>query len=637
MEEQRIMKKNQKVLFFVPLIILIYRVIASIRALTHFSLDIIMQVHLPLCLLALAVYLSYRVQNGFTKGRFLSKLFAIGYLAANISPYIQNSFLLERLTVLGIVNVFVLPLVAVVCIFMSNRKPKTEKKVTTVRIKVPTLLMMLPIAAVAFVAVFAIGLQDSPAAWVILLVLLYFIWAVWDNARQKRLEHKAAGIAGNNGRQNRGVLMRPQLQALIFSAIIAVCMGISAYAILDMIGTNLIFWLFGLAALVFAWVFIYCLFGFMDYLRYGYSKDFAVKFYNACKEQKLLDPDDSATVQRMVNLAQNHFKKIVVKPETSAVLLFEEGRKIVDGDKLAEQLSQTRGKCAVAKKEFITDKENVEQFAEYTGRDKRIAMLKREQEIEADLAEQQYKQSLALRTASKGLKEKNPYIAGGIAEGLGGIGAGIAAAADTMNENAQIRAKNAATAKDRAAMASFSRSTIYGNASSGADARKMAYARYEPALASVASCLVDDKRPASELFKCIRLGMSDITVDPTCGAAVFSLQVESVKLPSIPGWKDAVLDGTLIVNFIKCGQSVYELKLVLPMNGISKPCTLSGICVDNILDQLFVMPEYDDISFAPYHLWMMERGVTAPGHSKSVAESLIENKDAINSFMKLPM
>ncbi len=375
----------------------------------------------------------------------------------------------------------------------------------------------------------------------------------------------------------------------------------------------------------------------MRSLHLTYSKDFAIKFYNACKEQKLLDPDDSATVQRMVNLAQNHFKKIVVKPETSAVLLFEEGRKIVDGDKLAEQLSQARGKCAVAKKEFITDKENIERFAEYTGREKRIAMLEREREIEANLAEEQYKQSLALRTASKGIKEKNPYIAGGIAEGLGGIGAGIAAAADTMNENAQIRAKNAATAKDRAAMASFSRSTTYGKASSGADARKMAYARYESALASAASCLVDDKHPASELFKCLRLGMSDITADPTCGVTVFSLQVESVKLPSIPGWKEAVLDGTLIVTFIKNGQSVYELKLVLPINGISKPCTLNGICVDNVLDQPFVMPEYDDISFAPYHLWMMERGVAAPGHSKSVAESLIENKDAVNSFMKLPM
>lgn len=631
------MKKNKKILFLLPLIVLIYKAIMSIQALTHFSLKIIMQVHLPLCLLALAVYLSYRVQNGFHKGRLLSKLFAIGYLVAKVSPYIQNSFLLDRLTVLGIVNVFILPLLAVVCIFMSNRKPKTEKKETTVRIKVPTLLLMLPVAAVTVVALFAMGLQDNSTAWVILLVLLFVIWAVWDNARQKRLERKAAGVGGNNGRQNRGVLMHPELQAPICSAICAVCMGFSAYTIFDAIGTGIFFWLFGLAALLFAYVFFYGLLSFIDYVRYGYSKDFAVKFYNACKAQKLLEPDDSATVQRMVNLAQNHFKKIVVKPETSAVLLFEEGRKIVEGDKLAEQLSQERGKCAVAKKQFITDKENVERFAEYTGREKRIAMLKREQEIEADLAEQQYKQSLALRTASKGIKEKNPYIAGGIAEGLGGIGAGIAAAADTMNENAQIRAKNAATAKDRAAMASFSRSTTYGKASSGADARKMAYARYESALASAASCLVDDKHPASELFKCMRLGMSDITADPTCGAAVFALQVESVKLPSIPGWKEAVLDGTLIVTFIKNGQSVYELKLVLPMNGISKPCTLSGICVDNVVDQPFVMPEYDDIRFAPYHLWMMERGVTAPGHSKSVAESLIENKDAVNSFMKLPM
>lgn len=100
----------------------------SIRALTHFSLEIIMRVHLPLCLLALAVYLSYRVQNGFTQERFLSKLFSIGYLAAQIAPYIQNPFLFEGFSVLGIVNVFVLPLVAVICIFMSNCKPKQKRK-----------------------------------------------------------------------------------------------------------------------------------------------------------------------------------------------------------------------------------------------------------------------------------------------------------------------------------------------------------------------------------------------------------------------------------------------------------------------------------------------------------------------------
>lgn len=632
------MKKNQKILLLLPLLVLIYKVIANIRALTHFSLNIIMQVHLPLCLLGGAVVLTYHAQKGSKEARILCRLFALGFLAATIYPFIPHSFHFPQLTVIGIVNVFVLPILSVVCIFLSTRKPKTEKKVTTVRIKVPTLLLMLPVAAVTVVVLFAMGLQDNSTAWVILLVLLFFIWVVWDNARQKKLDRKVADVGTNYSRQNRGVLMIFQLKmATVSSAICAVSFGYGAYMILDFAGTGLFFWLFGLATLLFAGVFITNLLKFVDYLRYGYSKDFAITFYNACKEQGLLDPDDSVTVQRMVNLAQNHFKKIVVKPETSAVLLFEEGRKIVDGDKLAEQLSQTRGKCAVAKKEFITDKENVERFAEYTGREKRIAMLEREREIEAELAEKQYKQSLALRTASKGIKEKNPYIAGGIAQGLGGIGAGIAAAADTMNENAQIRAKNAATAKDRAAMASFSRSTTYGKASSGADARKMAYARYESALASAASCLVDDKHPASELFKCLRLGMSDITADPACGAAVFSLQVESVKLPSIPGWKEAVLDGTLIVTFIKNGQSVYELKFVLPVNGISKPCTLNGICVDNVLDQPFVMPEYDDISFAPYHLWMMERGVAAPGHSKSVAESLIENKDAVNSFMKLPM
>lgn len=503
------------------------------------------------------------------------------------------------------------------------------------RIKIPTILLMLPIVVVAVAAVFATGLQDSSTAWVILLVLLFFIWAVWGTVRQKRLERKAAGVGGNHGRQNRGVLMHFQPLKLISCAVCAVSSGYAAYISFDVIGT--LFWLNGLLAFFCACVFFTSLPSFIDYVRYGYSKDFAVQFYNACKKQTLLDPDDPVTVQRMVNLAQSHFKKIVIKPQTSAVLLFEEGRKIVEGDKLAEQLSQERGKCAVAKKQFITDKENVECFAEYTGREKRIAMLQHEREIEADNAEKQYKQSRALRTASKGIKEKNPYIAGGIAEGLGGIGVGIAAAADTMNENAQIRARNAATAKDRAAMASFARSTTYGMASSSADARKMAYARYESALASAASCLVDDKHPASELFKCMRLGMSDIIADPACGAAVFLLQVESVKLPSIPGWKEAALDGTLIVTFIKNGQSVYELKLVLPMNGISKPCTLSGICVDNVIDQPFVMPEYDDIWFAPYHLWMMERGVTAPGHSKSVAESLIENRDAVNSFLKLPM
>jgi hypothetical protein len=309
---------------------------------------------------------------------------------------------------MGVVNVFILPIAAVVCSFLSSRMPKTEKNVTAMRLKIPTFLLMLPIALAAVIAVCVIGLQSSPIAWVLLALLLYVAGAVWDDARQKKLQHMAAGVSGNNGRQNHGIIMKYQMmQPLVSSAAIAGMFFYGAYAIRDMIGTGGLFWIFAIVAIVFAGTFIYTLAGFVDYLRYGYSKDFAIKFYNACKQQNLLDSEDDVTVQRMVNLAQNHFGKIVIKAETSAVLLFEEGKKIVDGDKITEQHSKARSECIVAKKKFIEEKNAVEPFAEYTGRDKRIAMLKREQEIEADIAEKQYGQSASLRAASKGIKEKN--------------------------------------------------------------------------------------------------------------------------------------------------------------------------------------------------------------------------------------
>ena len=306
-------EKNQKILRLLPLGVLIYTALMSIRGLFHISLDTVMQVYLPLGLLGCAVYLINHAQKGSRKEYLGCRLLAVGYLAASVFSRIE-SFKYLGVTFMRVVNVFILPIAAVVCIFLSSRMPKTEKNVTAMRLKIPTFLLMLPIALAAVIAVCVIGLQSSPIAWVLLALLLYVAGAVWDDARQKKLQHMAAGVSGNNGRQNHGIIMKYQMmQPLVSSAAIAGMFFYGAYAIRDMIGTGGLFWIFAIVAIVFAGTFIYTLAGFVDYLRYGYSKDFAIKFYNACKQQNLLDSEDDVTVQRMVNLAQNHFGKIVIK------------------------------------------------------------------------------------------------------------------------------------------------------------------------------------------------------------------------------------------------------------------------------------------------------------------------------------
>ncbi|MBQ1252256.1 MAG: hypothetical protein IIY02_05000, partial [Firmicutes bacterium] len=99
------------------------------------------------------------------------------------------------------------------------------------------------------------------------------------------------------------------------------------------------------------------------------------------------------------------------------------------------------------RKEEQIEYENLIQYSDFSGRDKRIAMLS---DIANKLMEEAAKaDKLSTTVMSIGQEKERDWATwGGIANGLGGVGAGVSTAIDIQNKNMQIRANNKARRHD---------------------------------------------------------------------------------------------------------------------------------------------------------------------------------------------
>ena len=230
-------------------------------------------------------------------------------------------------------------------------------------------------------------------------------------------------------------------------------------------------------------------------------------------------------------------------------------------------------------------------YAGLKGRDKRIKMLSdRKAEMErAAVSLDEYNRMLYNSTQEE---EISWSIVGGLASGIAGPVAGVAAAANAQIENARIRAEN--EQRLQAAMPEYMavHQEAYRNRESAG--------KLQDEIERTKEKLVDDE-PAEELMKKLRFTNTELLVSET-GAVTVRTVVSAPKPFYIYKDLPAVIDGTVAAKVYLDGEPIGAAQMVFPVFGAGQDINLEGMC-----EARAEKPGIFRIEIVPVSLWAMER------------------------------
>ncbi len=319
-------------------------------------------------------------------------------------------------------------------------------------------------------------------------------------------------------------------------------------------------------------------------LNIGKSKK---DFYLECVKNGIEELDTPAKIQKAELIA----KRVFIKKQRDIKELFELSKELY----LEKMESEKRDQRDDAIAELVNAEneqfEKLTKYASFEGREKRVAILSDElRAAVAVLKELEGLEKSIMRGSQK--KEINSSVMGGIADGLAGPGAGVAAYIDAERKNEQIRAEN----KVNREMAHQATSILRGDA-------KQALARVSVLRNAVGNAqlkLLADT-PKEKVFAKLHISTESITISET-GAFTVKATVNGVKDLTILGDVPAVIDGTLSADLYQQDQLVGTALLVLPTYGIGNTATVEGICLTGAKKDVPYRVEY-----RPHLLWEMEK------------------------------
>lgn len=315
-------------------------------------------------------------------------------------------------------------------------------------------------------------------------------------------------------------------------------------------------------------------------------------FYKECKKNKIYNIDTEINKQRAIAIANNLGIKY-----GDITDYFNACKSLIESETKKQQEEYQKYKM-----ESLKEKENdflfqSTRFAEFVGRDKRIAMLldnraKIEEKLNKAISHQN-----ALYDGYKftQTKEKDWAIAGGIASGLAGPAAGIATAMDIQAQNAQIRERNAQN------RAMYDAATLGAKGKVGDEiiAIHKELEEFDKNFEKEKIKLVSET-PKEKVFEKLSFDKTEVSISET-GAFKIKTFVSGCK-STIFDKLPAVVDGTIVATLYQNNIKVGDALLVLPEKGIStRARKTEGICICNADKNI----PYE-IKFAPYHLWEIE-------------------------------
>ena len=232
------------------------------------------------------------------------------------------------------------------------------------------------------------------------------------------------------------------------------------------------------------------------------------------------------------------------------------------------------------------------QYANYTGKEKRIAMLEAQRAAYLEKAASLRGFSQNAMSMSQ-QKEIDWATRGGIASGLAGGAAGVAAAMDAQAKNAEIRARNSANLKAMAPLVLKASSEASDNESA---ARRMS------TYIDQAKTKIINSTSKDAVVKKLSFTNPKITVSST-GAISIKVSAHAAEPVLILGEENGVIDGTVLAEFYEGKRLAGTAELVLPMWGLDKTAhELEGICLSGGKKGITYRVEYK-----AKHLWEIEK------------------------------
>lgn len=165
------------------------------------------------------------------------------------------------------------------------------------------------------------------------------------------------------------------------------------------------------------------------------------KFYQQCIKNGIRECHTEGEREKAILIAKQNGIKI-----TSGISdYFYEAKQIIEKNKLEKAETDQKKRLQEQRRQEEILYNQLNQYASYYGREKRIAMLKEERgKVLVKISESQKRIDGINTTFFE--KEHDPYLHGGIASGIAGTGAGVTRALEIQQKNADIRERNAKNA-----------------------------------------------------------------------------------------------------------------------------------------------------------------------------------------------
>lgn len=230
-------------------------------------------------------------------------------------------------------------------------------------------------------------------------------------------------------------------------------------------------------------------------------------------------------------------------------------------------------------------------YSDLYGKDKKRAMLNDKiSELKDKKETSDYVSNLLMRSSMQ--QGYNWATYGGIANGLGGFGAGVATALEIQQENAMIEVQNAKRRQE--IMPAYTEMLLQSCRVGGS------ISDLEKAIETHNLKLMG-KETTQEVFKMLNITCDNVSISKS-GTFKMSATVKANGKLFIYGDTPAVADGTIVAHLHQNGVEVGHANLVLPIDGVTTTAQTVGMGFSSAKQNVNTT-----ITFTAKNLWLIER------------------------------
>lgn len=320
------------------------------------------------------------------------------------------------------------------------------------------------------------------------------------------------------------------------------------------------------------------------------------KFFKRVRAAGISSLSSEADIARLLLYAKNNG---ITKERDELIKDFNIGKQDIEQQENESQLSELR-------KEEETLEKKYTRYAETIGLEKHLAICRDKCEEETAYIASLEQKSNTIHQGAEATyrlnkeKESSWALHGGIASGIAGGAAGLAVAADVQRKNADIQQRNRQLAQSVAAMEVAANLNTWD-----AQARAEKRIKQWQKKAEISKMLLTDFVDEDELLSMLKPQVISLQQSKT-GAIALKIEIHAPSNFYIYENVEAAIDGSIAVFLKKDDKIVGTTFCVAGFGGYSQnfkyPRKYDCICT-NVSEKA----DTYEVSFAPYHLWAVEK------------------------------